>query len=431
MPGGNGISYKITGASAPGDEKTLDHNTFSFSLNYPMRILLIHNFYQQPGGEDGVFRNEKALLQSRGHQVLEFTRHNDEIKSYSPLQKLKLFADTNYNARLKQEFLRFVKQAGPNILHFHNTFPLISPAAYSVGRELNIPVVQTLHNYRFLCANALFYRNGQVCEDCLGKSFPWPGLLHACYRNSRLQTLPVSLMQALHRARKTWQIQIDALIALTEFGKQKMVQAGFSPEQVFVKPNFVDPDPGDSPQRGDYFIFVGRLSQEKGVRALLRAWKFPENIPLKIIGDGPLQAELQKFAAQHSSKSVELLGRLPRPEMLSLLRGAACLLLPSECYETFGLVAVEAFACGVPVIASRLGAMAEIVQEGRTGLLFTPGNAQNLAEKVQWASSHPEQIKEMGRNARKEYESRYTAEQNYRILLEIYQRAGEIKNSRR
>lgn len=390
-----------------------------------MRILLIHNFYQQPGGEDGVFRNEKALLERQGHEVREFTRHNDEIKGYSPLQKLKLFLNTAYNARLKREFLQFVKQAGPQILHFHNTFPLISPAAYSVGRELNIPVVQTLHNYRFLCANALFYRQGRVCEDCLGKVFPWPGLLHACYRNSRLQTLPVSLMQALHRARKTWPSQIDALIALTGFGREKMLQAGFSPEQVLVKPNFVDPDPGYSPQRGDYFIFVGRLSPEKGLHTLLRAWEGLPEVPLKIIGEGPLQGDLQHFAAQRSPASVEFWGRLPRPEMLSRLRGAACLVLPSECYETFGLVAAEAFACGVPVIASRLGAMGEIVQERRSGLLFAPGNAQELAEKVRWASSRPEQLKEMGGNARKEYETKYTAEQNYRILMEIYQRAGE------
>lgn len=390
-----------------------------------MRILLIHNFYQQPGGEDGVFRNEKALLERYGHEVSEFTRHNDEIRNYSPLQKLKLFLNTAYNARLKWEFYQFVKQARPQVLHFHNTFPLISPAAYYVGRELNIPVVQTLHNYRFLCANALFYRDGRVCEDCLGKAFPWPGLLHACYRNSRLQTLPVSLMQALHRARKTWLSQIDVLIALTGFGREKMLQAGFSPDQVLVKPNFVDPDPGFSPERGDYFIFVGRLSPEKGLHTLLRAWEDLSDIPLKIIGEGPLLADLQRIAAPRSPAAVEFWGRLPRREMLSRLRGAACLVLPSECYETFGLVAVEAFACGVPVIASRLGAMEEIVQEGRSGLLFTPGNAQDLAEKVLWAKANRERMQEMGRNARKEYETKYTAEQNYRILMEIYQRAGE------
>lgn len=393
-----------------------------------MRILLIHNFYQQPGGEDGVFRNEKALLQSHGHEVLEFTRHNDEIRGYSPLQKLKLFVDTSYNARLKKEFYEFVKRERPDILHFHNTFPLISPAAYSVGKALNIPVVQTLHNYRFLCANALFYRDGRVCEDCLGKAFPWPGLLHGCYRNSRLQTLPVSLMQALHRARKTWQLQIDALIALTEFGKQKLVQAGFSPEQVFVKPNFVDPDPGFSAERENYFIFMGRLSPEKGVNTLLRAWERLENIPLKIIGEGPLQAGLQNFSAERALKSVEFLGRLPRPEVLSRLRRAACLLLPSECYETFGLVAVEAFACGVPVIASRLGAMAEIVQEGRSGLLFTPGNAQDLAEKVRRAWENRDRMQQMGRNARAEYETKYTAARNYELLLAIYEKAIAVKS---
>lgn len=390
-----------------------------------MRILLIHNFYQQPGGEDRVFDSEKALLIARGHQVFEFTKHNDEIRQYNSLQKIALMGKTIVNKAVQRELLQAAQAQQPDILHFHNTFPLISPAAYSVGKTLNIPVVQTVHNYRFFCANGLFYRDSRVCEDCFGKRFPFPALIHACYRNSRLQTLPAAVMQAYHQRQKTWQKQVDAFIVLTEFGKEKFLQAGFPAEKVFVKPNFIDPDPGYSKEPREYALFVGRLSEEKGVETLLTSWQSLPEIPLHIIGEGPLSEKLRRAAAEKRSTKVEFWGRKPPEEVNAALRKTLFLVVPSECYETFGLAAAQAYACGVPVIASRLGAMAEIVQEGRTGLLFIPGNAEDLAAKVQWAWEHPREMQEMGRNARAEYETRYTAEQNYRILMEIYQRAGE------
>jgi len=392
-----------------------------------VKVCLIHNFYQQPGGEDNVFRNEGSLLASHNHQIQEFTRHNNEILHYKGFQRITLAGKTTYNYQVKKAFRQFVKEFGPDVLHFHNTFPLISPAVYGVGKELNIPVVQTIHNYRFFCANGLFYREGKVCEDCFEKSFPWPAVAHACYRDFRLQSLTVAAMQAFHQHRNTWQKEIDAVITLTGFGKQKLLQAGFPAEKVHVKPNFVPVDPGYNGNKNNYGIFVGRLTPEKGVQTLLEAWRYLDKVPLKIVGDGPMEERLKQYAIEHSLKSVEFLGRLAREEGISLMKKARFLLFPSEWYETFGLVAAEAFACGTPVIASRLGAMGEIVKDGYSGLHFTPGNAEDLAAKVQWAREHLEEMQAMGKNARREYEEKYTAERNYEMLMGIYEKALEVK----
>jgi len=395
-----------------------------------MKICLIHNFYQLYGGEDHVYGVEKKLLTDHQHEVLEFTRHNDEIREFNGFQKAALIGTSTYNSRVKQAFRQFVKENRPDILHFHNTFPLISPAVYGVGKELNIPVVQSIHNYRFFCANGLFYREGNVCEDCFGKSFPWPAVTHRCYRNSRLQSFTVATMQAFHQQRKTWQKEIDVLIVLTEFGKQKLLQAGFPAEKIQVKPHFVNLDPGYSAKTREYALFVGRLSEEKGGETLLKSWRTVDDIPLKIIGDGPFLKKLRHDAAQMNLENVEFWGRKPPEEVTLAMQKALFLIVPSECYETFGLVAAEAFACGTPVIASRLGAMGEIVKDGYNGLHFTPGNAEDLAAKVQWAWEHREQIKEMGQKARKEYEARYTAERNYQLLMDIYQRVIDTKSNK-
>jgi glycosyltransferase involved in cell wall biosynthesis len=388
-----------------------------------MRILLIHNFYQQPGGEDRVFDSEKALLSARNHEVFEFSKHNDEIRQYTPLQKIALMGKTTLNAGVQKELLEVVKNRKPDVLHFHNTFPLISPAVYNVGKALNIPVVQTIHNYRFFCANGLFYRDNRVCEECFGKRFPLPGILHACYRNSRLQTFPVAGMQAYHHQQKTWQKKVDAFIALTEFGKQKLLQARIPAEKVFVKPHFIDPDPGYSREPREYALFVGRLSEEKGVETLLKSWQFSAKIPLKIIGDGPLLEKLRHDAAEMKIKEVDFLGRKPLEEVNRAIQKALFLIVPSECYETFGLVAAQAFACGTPVIASRLGAMGEIVEDGKTGLHFISGDVEDLAAKVEWAWAHSGEMTKMGGEARREYEKKYTAEINYEMLIEIYHSA--------
>jgi len=285
-------------------------------------------------------------------------------------------------------------------------------------------VIQTLHNYRLLCPNAILYRDGGVCEDCLGR-LPWPGVMRGCYRGSRAQTVVVAAMLAVHRWLKTWLEKVDIYIALTEFARRKFIEGALPAEKVVVKPNFVHPDPGVRDGSGNYAIFVGRLSREKGVLTLLAAWELLKDIPLKIAGDGPLVEDVRRRSQMLGG--VEVLGRRDHKDVIGLLKGARFLVFPSEWYECFPVTFVEAFACGVPVIASRLGAMAEIVEDGRTGLHFTPGDPDDLAARVVYAWSHPERMREMGREARAEYEAKYTAERNYQMLMDIYHRAIEAR----
>lgn len=377
-----------------------------------MRILLVHNYYKQPGGEDRVFEAEAHLLETYGHHVLRYTAHNDELDRRSAPA---LARDTLWNRSVAKALTEICRRERPSVVHFHNTFPLISPAAYHAVRSTGIPTVQTLHNYRILCPAATFFRDGKVCEECLGRQIPWPGVVHACYR-SRTAVATVSAMVTAHRMLRTWKQKVSRYIALTEFARHKFIEGGVPAEQVAVKPNFVAPDPGMGTHQGNYALFVGRLSPEKGIRVLLDAWShLAGRIPLKIVGDGPLASLLQQ-----SPPGVEWLGQKTREDVLSLMKGAVLLVFPSEWYETFGLTIVEAFATGLPVVASRLGSAAELVEDGSTGLHFRAGDATDLAERVNWAVARPSRLVEMGECARREYLDKFTAPQNYRMLTEIY-----------
>ncbi len=386
-----------------------------------MNILLIHNHYQQPGGEDAVFSAEGALLREAGHHVITYTRSNDEVRALGAWGRLTLPARWVWAGDSVRALRQLIAREKPDVAHFHNTHFMISPAAYYACREAGVPVVQTLHNYRLLCPNALFLRGGAVCELCLGRTPPWPGVRYGCYRGSRLQTAGMAAMLTFHRWRRTWQEQVDCYIALTEFARQKFIQGGLPAEKIAVKPNF-QPDPGEGLGREPFALFVGRLSVEKGLDVLAAAWE-KLNVPLKIAGDGPLRATLAAQMTPPRQGTVTLLGQQPHAAVLNLLRQARFVVVPSTWYESFPMVVVEAFACGTPVIASRLGALAEIVADGRTGLHFTPGDAADLAAKVAWAWEHPEEMAAMGRNARAEYEAKYTPERNYEMLMAIYRTA--------
>jgi glycosyltransferase involved in cell wall biosynthesis len=389
-----------------------------------MKLLIVHNRYRYWGGEDQVFRSENALLRSAGHQVLEYTRHNSEIQENGILSKARLGLQTLWARDTQQELRAILRREKPHVVHFHNTFPLISPAAYYTCQEEGIPVVQSLHNSRFVCPAATFYREGKVCHECLGKAVPLPAIAHGCYHNSRLQTAVVAGMVVTHRMLKTWQRQVDAYVAFTEFSRQRFIAAGLPPEKIFLKPHFLLSDPGVKQQQGEYALYAGRLSPEKGIRTLLEAWKLLDtHIPLRIVGDGPNRATFEAVKEQARLSNVYFDGWLAPGQLHSVMKRAAFLLFPSEFYETFGLATIEAFACGVPVIVSRLGGMVEIVENGKTGLHFTPGNAMDLAAKVEWAWAHQREMETMGRAARAEYEGKYTAERNYQLLLEVYRRA--------
>lgn len=384
-----------------------------------MNILLCHNFYQQPGGEDQSFAAEARLLESRGHDVIRYTMHNDAIDG---MGRWDVVRRTFWNAQAFAELRELIRRHRPALMHCTNIFPLISPAAYDAARAEGIPVVQSLRNYRLLCPNAFFFREGRVCEDCQKKRFAWPGIVHKCYRDSRAATALVAAMAAAQRCRGTWDRAIDVFFTPSEFARQKFVAAGFPPEKILVKPNFIDPDPGPGQGKGGYAVFVGRLSPEKGLDVLLDSWqRLDGSLALKIVGDGPLRDVVQ--TAAKANPAIRWLGRQPPAQVLSLVGNAACLVMPSIWYETFGRTIVEAFARGTPVIASHLGAMAELVEDGTTGWLFKPGDAADLAAKVNRLLERAEDLPSMRRAARDQYRAEFTAEANYRMLISIYERA--------
>ena len=391
-----------------------------------MKILLVHNYYQQAGGEDVVFAAERTLLRNNGHTVTEFVEQNDRVKE---MGRIGLAFNTIWSRPSQKQLTDSIRQNRPQVVHFHNTFMMISPAAYYTCREMNVPVVQTLHNFRLQCPSAIFYRDGKICEDCLSKTYKWPGVVNGCYRNSPLQTSGVSAMLAIHKILRTWQNQVDAYIALTEFAKRKFIQGGLPSEKIFVKPNFIESPTQSSETKDTYAIFIGRFTQEKGIRTLLQAWKCLGKFQLKIFGNGPLMNEVQAFIQDEKLTSIEVLGQKNHEEVINHIKKAAFLVFPSEWYEGFPMTIAEAFACGVPVIASRLGAMEEIIKDGRTGLHFTPGDSEDLAVKIEWAWTHEKEMQKMGKAARREYEEKYTAEKNYKMLMDIYSKAMERMNS--
>lgn len=377
-----------------------------------MRILFVHNAYQHRGGEDAVVEAEIALLQSRGHAVETYFRSNDEVVGMTPLAVAR---NTLWSDRTVNDLPDTIRRFRPDVIHAHNTFPLISPALYWTAARTGVPVVQTLHNFRLLCLNALFLRDHAACEDCMGR-LPWRGVVRGCYRDSRAASAVLGGTLALHRAMGTYRNKVARYIALTEFSRRKFIEGGLPAERVVVKPNFVDfPVVSAEPRSG--LLFVGRLSAEKGIDTLVRSMELMPGIPLRVVGDGPEADKLNGIAG------VTRLGSQPGEAVRQEMARARALLLPSLCYENFPRTLAEAFASATPVIASRIGALAELVRDGETGLLFEPGNARDLAARMAWALAHPERMEAMGRNARKQYEAEFSADTNYRRLLDIYQEA--------
>lgn len=385
-----------------------------------MKILLAHNYYQYPGGEESVLAMENATLREQGHQVLQYTVHNDALDAMSPL---KAGATAFWNAETYRAVCQLIDREKPDILHVHNTWPLLSPSVYYAAWNRGVPVVQTLHNYRLFCPSSThFYRDGQICEACLGKKLPIPGILHTCYRESLPQTLVLASTLALHHWRKTWHQRVDTFIALTEFSRSKCIQGGLPSHKIVVKSNALYPDPGKrSDNAGEHALFVGRISQEKGIQTLLKAWRQLKEVPLKIVGDGPLAEQTRSLIKLEQMSNIEFLGRKNHEQVLQMMKKARFLIFPSELYETFGMTIIESFACGTPVIAASLGSLGEIISNGHTGLLFTPGDVKDLAAKVRWAWGNPKMMAEMGQNARGEYEEKYTAQKNYEQLIAVYQ----------
>jgi len=393
----------------------------------PLRIVSVHNHYLMAGGEDQVFESEARLLRERGHEVTQI----EEQTSYpdSVTKKIGMAADCVWSRRWNREFRALLQKSRPDIVHVHNFFPRFSPSIYYACRRENVPVVQTLHNYRLLCAGAELYRDGKVCEECLDHSV-LRGIRYGCYQGSKLGTAVVTLMTAVHRSLRTWNNMVDCYIALTEFSRQKMISGGLPPERIRVKPNFVLPDPGPKSAVGDYALFVGRLVNSKGIVAMLEAWKQLPNVPLHIVGDGPCREQIETALKSGTIPAVTYRGRLPRAETLAAMKNARFLIFPSEWYEGFPVTIAESFACALPVVCTRLGAMQEIVSDGVTGLHFQVGDVEDFRRKVEWAWNHPLEMEAMGRRARQEFEKKYTAERNLAMLEEAYEFALASRGKR-
>ena len=395
-----------------------------------MKVLLIHARYQQRAGEDNVFEAERRLLIDAGHRVVEYVRDNKEISQFSMTGRIRLAAGTVWSQRAHEEISQLIAAEKPDIAHCTNLFPIISPSAYYACRKGRVPVVHTLHNYRMLCPAGTLARDGRTCHDCLDKSL-LNSIRYACYRDSPRLTAVVASFVGIHRKLGTFRNAVDRFIVLTDFARRLYAQHGFPEERIVVKPNFLSEEPEPRSAPGDFALFVGRLAREKGLHTLLKAWsRLPEPIPLRIVGDGPDEPLLRELARSLGLAQVEFLGRLPRDRTLEMMKASRFLVFPSEWYEGFPLTILEAFACGVPVLASDIGAMSELVRDHQNGRHFRPADPNDLSKVVSDAWAAPDRTEALGRAARVDFETRYTTEISYRTLISTYEAAiAEAENA--
>jgi glycosyltransferase involved in cell wall biosynthesis len=382
----------------------------------PLHILAVHNRYQISGGEDQSHAAEIHMLRNNGIIVDEYIEDNQKI---SYLNRFDLAIRTIWSTETYVKIQQILAVTKYDLIVIQNFFPLISPSIYYAAKKYNVPCIQYLRNYRLFCLNGILFRDNRICEDCLKKPIPWPGILHRCYRNQYDASGVVAAMLVFHRIMGTWQTKVNRYIALTEFARSKFIEGGIHPELIAVKPNFIYPDPVPGDGAGDYALFVGRLSFEKGVNILLNAWNLLDiPIKLKIIGEEDPNRIILKNASKN--EQIQFIGKKTSREVLDEIGNAKCVILPSLIFEGFPRVIIESFSKGTPVIVSDLTSLSELVTNGFNGLLFKTGNSTDLADKVMWMCQNPEKLKEMRLNARKEYEEKYTSELNLKFFMDIY-----------
>jgi glycosyltransferase involved in cell wall biosynthesis len=385
----------------------------------PVRLLVVHNYYTLRGGEDVVYEEEASLLERYGHHVVRYAKRSGDISSRS----LQLAANSLWNRRAASDLATICRNERIDLVHFHNTFPLFSPSVCSAAKKSGSAVVKTLHNFRFLCPKAVFFRDGQPCFDCHKATLKTAAIRHRCYRDSTAATMLNAAISATTRWTQTYQRSLDAVIVPTQYSKQLYEASSFPLAPIFVKPHFVERDLGFAPGNGGFVLFVGRLSDEKGVGTLIAAARHLPNIKFKIVGTGPLESLNPNLTG-----NVEMLGEQSSHHVYQWMGEAACLVVPSDCGETFGRVAVEAFSRGTPVICSGHGGQAEIVKP-HVGKQFIPGSSTSLAETLQEFFDATDQMSLMRQAARQEYLNHYTAEANYDMLMAIYQHAMESRST--
>lgn len=377
-------------------------------------VLIVHNYYQIPGGEDTVVSNEKKMLEDHGHKVVLYSRNNSEIKEMSKFQKLKLPFTMIFNPRTYVDIKKLIKKEKIDIVHVHNTLNLISPAVYYAALSCKVPVVQTIHNFRLLCPGATFYRDGHICEDCVQHGLKC-AIRHGCYRESKAQTLICVVSMMLHRMTGIYG-KIN-YICLTEFNKKKLLELKqIKEDKVFVKPNFVECTEKFIPeeQRKEQFVFAGRLDKLKGIDVLLEAWKqMGEKAPkLMVCGTGPMEEWCRRFSTENKI-NVEFKGFVPNAEVLKIIANSKALILPTKWYEGFPMSIVEAFSVGTPVICSDIGNTGSVVEDGINGKKFKKGNIGELIKTVNDQDVAVERVFQ-------KYEEKYTENINYEKLRSIY-----------
>lgn len=364
---------------------------------------------------------ERRLLEEAGVKVSQVIFENADLReSRSFASDLLLAASAIWSRAAERRVKAAIGANRPQVMHVHNTFPAASPSVYAAAAANDVPVIQTLHNYRFVCPAATAFRDGHACTDCVGRSVPWPAVIHACVRHSRPQSAVAAATLAGHRAGGTFSRGISGFVSLTSFQRDLMIRGGLPADRIRLIPNFLEPDPGVGSDLRAGVLFVGRLAQEKGVTALLEASKVVPGV-VRVVGDGPLAPLVEQADAEGH---VLYLGRRTRASVVDELRSTIALVLPSVWFEGFPIVLLEAFATGTPVIASRIGSLAELIEDQWTGLLAEPNDASDLADRIRWATSHPDEMRRMGLNARQRYESRFRGQMHLAALFEAYALVG-------
>ncbi len=386
-----------------------------------MKVLFIHNEYQFKGGEDTVLELEKDLLEKKGHEVHVLKFSNSTINSFTA--RVRTGLQSFYNRDAARQLTEAVNSFRPDIIHVHNLFFKASPSILYRAKKLGIPVVMTIHNYRLICANALLLRNNKICELCIQKKFPLSGVRYKCYRSSAIESALVTGITGFHKLLGTWRKNIDSLIVLSTFMKDKLLHSSlqFPAQDIVVKPNFV-PDIYDGPSpRDNYFLFVGRLSREKGIDTLLDCFSGSNSARLIIAGDGPEKERV--MAAASLDPAISYIGQQPKENIIALMKKSKALIFPSIWYEGMPMTIIESLATGTPVIASGLGAMTEMVRDGYNGFLFPAGNAKELQKRIQFFSTIETDDQYLYKNARQSYLDNYQPEVHYASILKIYENA--------
>jgi glycosyltransferase involved in cell wall biosynthesis len=387
-----------------------------------MRIVVAHSRYRSaaPSGENAVVDQETALLRETGHEVIRFELDSDAIASWPWHRRAGVPVAAVWNAEVRRELATLLRTHCPDVLHVHNTFPLLSPSVLAAADDAGVPVVATLHNYKLLCASGDFFRDGEPCHSC-AEGRLGPALAHGCYRASRAATLAVVAALAGNRGR--WREQVAAYVFVSAAQRDLMAGLGLPPERVFVKHNGV-PSPLFESARRHQVAYLGRLDAAKGVPQLLAAWDHhrtthPDSrLRLVIAGDGPLAPRVATWAAARTS--VRYAGRLTPPQTQELLTGSLAAVVPSAWEETFGLVAVEAMAAGTPPIAPAHGSFPELIRHGIDGLLVRPGSPSALAAAFAEVDRNPDDFVALGATARATYLARFTPGTSLDQLLAIY-----------